>query len=70
VGGLLKEAVCIVDWYHALEHVWACGRVLHGEESDETKAWVKELEALLWEGQAPHDPGAAARPTIAHASAG
>ena len=51
VGGLLKEAVCIVDWYHALEHVWACGRVLYGEGRDETKVWVKELETLLWEGQ-------------------
>lgn len=51
MGGLLKEAVWIVDWYHALEHVWACGRVLHGEGTDETKAWVKELETLLWEGQ-------------------
>jgi hypothetical protein len=51
VGGLLKEAVCIVDWYHALEHVWACGRVLFGEGTDQTKAWVKELETLLWDGQ-------------------
>lgn len=51
VGGLLKEAVCIVDWYHALEHIWACGRVLHGEGTAETERWVKELETLLWEGQ-------------------
>jgi hypothetical protein len=51
IGGLLKEATCIVDWYHALEHVWACGRALHGEETPETRAWVKGYEALLWEGQ-------------------
>lgn len=51
IGGLLKEAVCIVDWYHALEHVWACGRVLHGDGTDETRRWVEELEALLWDGQ-------------------
>lgn len=51
IGGLLKEAVCIVDWYHALEHVWACGRVLHGEDTDETKRWVQEIKTLLWEGQ-------------------
>lgn len=51
VGGLLKEAVCIVDWYHALEHVWACGRVLHGEGTPATAAWVKTLEALLWDGE-------------------
>jgi hypothetical protein len=51
VGHLLKEAVCIVDWYHALEHVWACGRVLYGEGTAATTAWVKALETLLWDGQ-------------------
>lgn len=51
VGGLLKEAVCIVDWYHALEHLWACGRVLHGPETPQTRAWVHAYQALLWEGQ-------------------
>jgi hypothetical protein len=51
VGVLLQEAICIVDWYHAMEHVWTCGRALHGEDTPETKAWVKEYEALLWEGQ-------------------
>jgi hypothetical protein len=51
VGHLLREAVCIVDWYHALEHVWTCGRVLYGEGTAATTAWVKELETLLWDGQ-------------------
>jgi hypothetical protein len=51
IGGLLKEAICIVDWYHALEHVWACGRVLHGEQTPETAAWVQAYETWLWEGQ-------------------
>lgn len=51
VGGLLKEAICIVDWYHALQHVWTCGRTLHGEGTAATTAWVKEIEALLWDGQ-------------------
>jgi len=51
IGGLLKEAVCIVDWYHAMEHVWACGRVLYGEGTAATTAWVKEIESRLWEGQ-------------------
>ena len=51
IGGLLKEAVCIVDWYHALEHIWTCGRVLHGEQTPETAAWVRAYENLLWEGQ-------------------
>jgi hypothetical protein len=51
IGGLLKEAICIVDWYHVMEHVWACGRSLHGEGTERTKTWVKEYETLLWEGQ-------------------
>ena len=51
VGGLLKEAVCIVDWYHAMEHVWAAGHVLYGQGTLATKAWVKDYEALLWDGQ-------------------
>lgn len=51
IGGLLKEAVCIVDWYHALQHVWTCGRALYGEGTAATAAWVKEIEARLWDGQ-------------------
>ncbi|HHH46877.1 MAG TPA: ISKra4 family transposase [Thiotrichales bacterium] len=51
VGGLLKEAVCIVDWYHAVEHLWAAGRALYGEGSEATQRWVKDCETLLWEGQ-------------------
>lgn len=51
IGGLLKEAVCIVDWYHALEHVWTCGRALHGADTPATKAWVQAYEELLWDGR-------------------
>jgi hypothetical protein len=51
VGGLLKEAVCITDWYHALQHVWECGRALHGEGTTTTRAWVQDYETLLWDGQ-------------------
>ncbi|TWT41007.1 hypothetical protein RAS1_36980 [Phycisphaerae bacterium RAS1] len=51
IGGLLKEAVCIVDWYHAMEHVWTCGRALGGEQTPETASWVKSIETLLWDGQ-------------------
>ncbi len=51
IGGLLKEAVCILDWYHALEHVWTCGRALYGEGTPATAAWVQEYETLLWAGQ-------------------
>jgi hypothetical protein len=41
----------ILDWFHALEHLWAAGRAGLGEGSDQVKTWVKEQETLLWEGQ-------------------
>jgi hypothetical protein len=50
VGGLLKEATLIVDWYHAVEHLWECGRILHGEGTEATAAWVAEHKDLLWAG--------------------
>ncbi len=52
VRGILGEqAICITDWYHVMEHVWACGKALYGEKTPETIAWVKERETLLWEGE-------------------
>lgn len=50
VAPVLEGAICIVDWYHALEHVWDCGKQLYGEGTEETRAWVKSLEDLLWDG--------------------
>jgi hypothetical protein len=44
---LLEGATCIVDWYHAMEHMWDCGRKLHGEGTEATVAWVEALESLL-----------------------
>ena len=45
------RAVFIIDWYHASEHVWECGRVLFGEGTDATKRWVHQRLSLLWDGQ-------------------
>jgi hypothetical protein len=45
------RAIFIIDWYHASEHVWDCGRVLFGEGTAATEHWVKERLSLLWEGQ-------------------
>ena len=50
IAPLLEGATCIVDWYHAMEHVWDCGRKLHGEGTRITTVWVKEMESLLWDG--------------------
>src|SRR5687768_2501229 len=46
-----ERAVCITDWYHVMEHVWACGKALSGEGTAATEAWVKERETMLWEGR-------------------
>jgi hypothetical protein len=52
VAGVLGErTVCITDWYHVMEHLWACGNTLHGEGTEQTAAWLKEKETLLWEGK-------------------
>jgi len=41
----------IIDWYHASEHIWDCGKVLFGEGTEATKKWAKERESWLWNGQ-------------------
>lgn len=45
------RAIFIIDWYHASEHVWDCGKVLFGEGTPATDHWVQERLSLLWEGQ-------------------
>ena|SRR5579871_3154415 len=47
------KVTCVTDWYHVMEHVWACGKALHGEGSAATEAWAKGYETLLWEGKYP-----------------
>jgi hypothetical protein len=50
IGGLLDDATHVVDWYHAVEHLWSCGRDLHGEGHPETSTWVERMKGLLWDG--------------------
>jgi hypothetical protein len=45
-----KRATFIIDWYHASEHVWNCGKILFGQGSEATDRWVNERLALLWDG--------------------
>lgn len=45
------RATFIIDWYHACEHLWTCGKVLFGEGSQATEKWVKQRERWLWDGQ-------------------
>lgn len=44
------RATFIIDWYHASEHIWDCGKALFGEGSDATEKWVKRREGWLWNG--------------------
>lgn len=44
------RATFIIDWYHASEHVWDCGKVLFGEGTEATEKWVKKRLDLLWDG--------------------
>jgi hypothetical protein len=48
---LFPRAVQILDWYHALEHVWASARAFFGTREKELVAWVKEVEGNLWNGR-------------------
>ena len=45
------RATFIIDWYHACEHLWDCGKVLFGEGRPATETWVKKRENWLWDGR-------------------
>lgn len=46
-----SRATFIIDWYHACQHVWDCGKALFGEGTEATQRWVNERLALLWDGR-------------------
>ena len=45
-----SRATFIIDWYHASQHIWECGKELFGEGSDKTQRWSRKREGWLWEG--------------------
>jgi len=45
-----SQATFIVDWYHANEHIWDCGKALFGEGASAAQAWSRKRETWLWEG--------------------
>lgn len=45
------SATAVVDWYHAMEHVWSAGRLVCGEKGPHLANWVKRREKALWTGQ-------------------
>jgi hypothetical protein len=41
----------IIDWFHAVEHLWDCAKAVYGSGTAEAAQWAEQLEALLWEGK-------------------
>ena len=47
-----KNAIHILDWYHAVEHLWQTANVLFGEENKKkSEEWVNPLKEKLWTGE-------------------
>lgn len=46
------KAIFTLDVCHVVERLWALGRHFHKEGSEELKAWVEELKALVYAGKA------------------
>jgi hypothetical protein len=45
------QRVEILDWYHAMEHVWAAAHDAYGEGSPQAQSWADAQENLLWNGR-------------------
>lgn len=41
----------IVDWHHAVDHLWAAGQLGYGEDRTRLEQWVKRRKDDLWLGQ-------------------
>lgn len=48
---LFPKATQVLDWYHAMEHVWAVGRAKFGGKEQELWAWVMKRETDLYNGK-------------------
>lgn len=45
-----NDAVFILDWYHAVEHLSGCAKAAFGEATEECATWYKRMKGKLWEG--------------------
>lgn len=41
----------IIDWCHAVEHLWDCAKAVHGAGTPQAAQMGERLEALLWDGR-------------------
>jgi len=46
-----KDAVFILDWYHAVEHLALCAKAAFGEGAEECARWYERMKEKLWLGQ-------------------
>jgi len=46
-----NDAVFILDWYHAAEHLSDCAKAAFGMGSDECQRWYERMKRNLWEGK-------------------
>jgi hypothetical protein len=46
-----SQAILVLDFHHASEHLWAIAHRLHGEGTDEARSWVQPLLHQLRHGQ-------------------
>lgn len=46
------EALHILDWYHAVDHLWGTAKKIFGENNlDDCEKWVLPRKELLWDGK-------------------
>lgn len=48
---LFPQAIQILDWYHAVEHLWAVGRARFGSDQKFLWTWVEQRKQELWDGK-------------------
>lgn len=41
----------VIDWWHAVQHLWQVGHALLGVGNPEVQEWVETLKTLLWQGK-------------------
>jgi len=49
-GRFGEKVIQVLDWYHAVEHLWEVARAYYGETSDMVRPWVKVREGELYDG--------------------
>jgi len=51
VSKCYAPCVEIIDWWHAVEHLWEIVHLTYAEEDPEARAWAEQLKTALWQGQ-------------------